>query len=148
MIVIIDIPDKTGKTDPFWSTVASTVALGSANGFHGAYAGAGVYAISFAMRLRSPWRMMAVEGAMRLGALTVGPIYAASAVWLPLHNYCTVQNDLPVVYWMVPWCGTLAYAAYRIARRNPITFGASVVAALAMTPSGAFRAYKRVFTDG
>ncbi|KAF8182470.1 hypothetical protein K438DRAFT_1767391 [Mycena galopus ATCC 62051] len=109
---------------------ASTVALSSANGFYGAYAGAGVYAISFAMQLRSPWRMMAVEGAMRLGALSCGCL-------------CTAQNDWPAVYWMVPWCSTLAYATYRIARPNPITFLASVLAAVAMSPSGAFRAHKR-----
>ncbi|KAF8146086.1 hypothetical protein K438DRAFT_1781361 [Mycena galopus ATCC 62051] len=107
MIVIVDIPDKTEKTDPFWSTVASTFALSSSNGLCGAYAGAGVYdklrdAVAFDGEFEAhlppkPWRMMAVEGAMRLGALTVGPIYAASAVWLPLHNYRTVQDGLYVL---------------------------------------------------
>lgn len=69
------------------------------------------------------------------GALRVGTLYAASATWLPLHNYCR-SIDIPRVYWIVPWASALMYASYRIARPNPITFTASTLVALTASQPG------------
>jgi predicted nicotinamide N-methyase len=84
---------------------------------------------------RQNWGLLAAGEAMLPGALRVGTLYAASAAWLPLHNYCR-SIDIPRVYWIVPWASALMYASYRIARPNPITFTASTLVALAASQPG------------
>ncbi|KAJ6564928.1 hypothetical protein DFH09DRAFT_1363915 [Mycena vulgaris] len=109
----------------------------------GALSGSVMYACAGAWKVRSGWRMLAAATSMCTGALTVGPLFAATALCLPLHNYSQMK-EMHTAYWIVPWGGACQYAAYRAFKAQPLAFSTSAALGLMISPS-AIPIFTRVF---
>ncbi|KAJ7432652.1 hypothetical protein FB451DRAFT_371900 [Mycena latifolia] len=141
-IVIVDIPNSTGKTDLFWSTIASTLVFTAYMAMGGGYSGAMGNALADALK---GWRLLAGAQAMGKGAWAVRPFFTAMAQFLPLHNYAQ-STGMRDAYWLVPWGTVCGYAAFRGARAQPVAFATSTVMGFAVSPKFA-SIFARVFKD-
>ncbi|KAJ7681410.1 hypothetical protein B0H17DRAFT_1205825 [Mycena rosella] len=126
-IVVVNIRNSRGKTNLFWSTIVSTLALGADNAIHGAAIGATAYALVGALSVRPGWRLLAARQAMRTGALAVSPTWATPALLLPLHNAADHVGAHDVSF-IVPFLGAIFYTASPLSKAHPEAFALSMVA--------------------